>query len=418
MSLTEKGTEKKKANPHEDMGEKKYRSLNERWEWVISFMVIQDMFVHQILLLMDKKEDPSVGTMGVCVEESRISLRYNNDFVMRLSDEALNFVITHEIYHLILHHCTKRLPEDKKQRKLWNIAADLAINSIIPQSAERKPPVDKNGKPIGCYPKSPEFNFEERLSMEQYIQLLRDKSQGEGEGEGDGEGEGGKGTCDGTGDQDIDNHDGWAESEIASQMVRDKVEEVSRKERAWGTLSADVQALILAAQKSQVVWTKVLRNYLGLMVSPERIPSFKKPNRRYPYPYCGKVPKYIDRKLVAIDTSGSVGDDALAQFLAEVNRLAETHPVDVCLFDWDITQMPKQFCKKVKSYDFKGRGGTCFEPVMKLAEERRYSSLIILTDGEAAAPTKPKYVKDILWVLSGKSDPPVEWGKRVRVIVK
>jgi predicted metal-dependent peptidase len=88
------------------------------------------------------------------------------------------------------------------------------------------------------------------------------------------------------------------------------------------------------------------------------------------------------------------------------------------LFDTDITQLPKPFDRKKGSYDFKGRGGTCFQPVMDEAEKRRYSSLIILTDGEAAAPTRPKFVKDIIWVLVGTSNPPVEWGKRVRVVTQ
>jgi len=390
--------------------EPRYANLNERWEWIIAFMVMEDMFVHEILLMMDKRPSKALDTMGVSIQDARIVMYYNEDFVSKLSDPELRYIITHEVYHLILHHCTKRAPEDKRQGQLWNIAADLAVNSLIPVSADRKPPVNKDGKPMGCFPASPEFGFEEKLSMEQYIQLLRDK---DGEGEGSGEGSG-----DGEGSKPFDDHSGWEESEVADQIVRDKVEQLSRSERAWGKMSSDVQAIIMAAQKSQVPWTKILRHYFGKIISSERIPSFKKPNRRYPYPYCGKVNKCIDRKLIAIDTSGSVGDTELSQFLCEINKLSEVQPVDVLLFDSEITQMPKPFNKKVRKYDFKGRGGTCFEPVMKLAEERRYSSLIILTDGEAGAPPKPKYVKDIIWVLVGTSNPPVEWGKRVRVETK
>jgi len=398
---------------------KKHATLRERWDWVIAFMVMEDLFVHEILLMMDKRPSKEVPTMGVSIKDARIILFYNEEFVSSLSDPELRYILTHEIYHLILHHCTKRMPEDPRQAKLWNIAADLAVNSLIPISADRKPPVDpKTGKAMGCFPKNPEFGFEEKLSMEQYIQLLQDK---EGDGDGDGQG-GGSGSGDGDGEGNnpngFDDHSGWDEAEIVDQMVKDKVEQLARSERAWGKMSADVQAIILAAQRSQVPWTKILRHYFGRLISSERIPSFKKPNRRYPYPYCGKVPKSIDRKLVAIDTSGSVGDEELSQFLCEVNKLSEVQPVDVMLFDWDITQQPAPFDKKRKSYDFKGRGGTNFHPVMELAEKKRYSSLIILTDGEASAPPRPKYVKDIIWVLCGGSNPPVEWGKRVRVVNK
>jgi predicted metal-dependent peptidase len=383
-------------------------SLKDRWDWVISFMVLEDLFVHEILLMMDKRPSTAVDTMGVTVKDARLILYYNESFVAKLTDPELRYILTHEIYHLILHHCTKRMPEDPEIATLWNIAADLAVNSLIPISADRKPPVDEDGKQMGCFPKDPQFGYEEKLSMEQYLQLLQDKSDGKGNGKGKGKGS----------DKEpngFDDHTGWGEDELIDQMVKDKVEQLSRSERAWGKLSSEAQAIILAAQRSQVPWTKVLRNFFGHLISADRIPSFKKPDRRYPYPYCGKVNKNIDRKLVAIDTSGSVGDLELSQFLCEVNKLSEIQPVDVMLFDWDITQLPKPFDRKKKSYDFKGRGGTNFEPVMRFAEAKKYSSLIILTDGEAAAPTRPKYVKDIIWVLTGKSDPPVEWGKRVRV---
>ena len=400
--------------------EPKQASLKERWDWIIAFMVMEDMFVHEILLMMDKRPTKSIDTMGVTIQDSRIIMVYNEEFVGNLSDPELRYIITHEVYHLILHHCTKRAPEDMTQARMWNIAADLAVNSLIPISADRKPPVDKDGKQMGCFPKDPEFGFEEKLSMEQYLQLLRDKDNQDGEGQGDGSGSGdGNGDGDGKGgSKPLDDHSGWEESEVADQMVKDKVEQLARSERAWGKMSSDTQAIILAAQKSQVPWTKILRHYFGHLISSDRIPSFKKPNRRYPYPYCGKVNKCIDRKLIAIDTSGSVGDEELSQFLCEVNKLAEIQPVDVMLFDWNITQMPAPFDRKKKSYDFKGRGGTNFEPVMKLAEEKKYSSLIILTDGEASAPPRPKYVKDVIWVLVGTSNPPVEWGKRVRVETK
>jgi predicted metal-dependent peptidase len=391
--------------------EPKYANLRERWDWIIAFMVMEDMFVHEILLMMDKRASKAVPTMGVSIKDARIIMFYNEDFVQSLSDPELRYIITHEVYHLILHHCTKRAPEDPAQGRLWNIAADLAVNSLIPISADRKPPVDEEtGKQMGCFPKDPEFGFEEKLSMEQYLQLLRDKDDQDSKGDGDGDGEGGS--------KPLDDHSGWEESEVADQMVKDKVEHLSRSERAWGKMSSDTQAIIMAAQRSQVPWTKILRHYLGKIVSAERIPSFKKPNRRYPYPYCGKVNKCIDRKLIAIDTSGSVGDEELAQFLCEINKLSEIQPVDVMLFDWNITQMPAPFNRKKSSYDFKGRGGTNFHPVMELAEKRRYSSLIVLTDGEASAPPRPKYVKDIIWVLVGTSNPPVEWGKRVRVETK
>lgn len=395
----------------------KHTSLSKRWDWILSFMVVEDMFVHEILMMMEKRATKGVPTMGVSVEDARIILYYNPDFIGRLSDPELRYVLTHEIYHVVLHHCTHRMPENPQQKGLWNKAADLAVNSLIPNNPEIHMP--KNKELRGLMPK--DFEFESKLSMEQYIQLLRDQED-DGKGQNGGVYGSGDGGDEDEGDEDkdklgggFDSHDKWKQSEIAKEMVRSKVQQLASKERAWGNMPADVKALIMAAQKSQVNWRRYLRHYLGDLVTSQNESTFKRPNRRFGYPYCGEKRKHTDRKLVAIDTSGSVGDEELAQFLTEVNRLAEIQPVDLQLFDARLQGDPISFSKKKAKFNFTGRGGTNFHPVMELAEKRKYQSLIMLTDGEATAPPKPKHVKDIIWVITGGGKPPVEWGKVVKI---
>jgi predicted metal-dependent peptidase len=371
-------------------------------------MVVEDRFVHEVLMMMNKIECTSCPTMGVSVEGTRIALYYNKAWVESMSDAELRFVITHEIYHIVLHHCTFRLPDDKNDRKLYNQAADLAINCLIPQDANRIMPTDEKGEIIGLLPSK--FNFPDKLSMEQYVQLLRqkqndDKDKGEGEGDGDDDGS-------------LDDHSGWKDSEVIKQLVRNTIEKMAKDERAWGKMPGDVKAMILAAQQSQVSWERYLKYYLGNLVSPTQISTMKRPNKRYGYPYPGKKHGYSDLKMVAIDTSTSVGDNELAQFLCEVNKLAEIQDIDLVLFDSTIQDGPRKFQKKHASYDFKGRGGTNFSPVFKLASERRYKSVIILTDGGAPAPGYPIGVKDVLWVITGDGHPPVSWGERIYIIPK
>jgi predicted metal-dependent peptidase len=388
--------------------EKKYASFSERWEWLITYMVVEDKFVHNVLMMMGKRSDNSCPTMGVAVEGTRIHLQYNEKFVESMSDAELRYIITHEIYHVVLHHCTIRLPLDPVDRKLYNNAADMAINCLIPQDSNRTMPVDKDGKIIGLLPKT--YGFNDKLSMEQYVQLLRQKQEEDKKnGKGDGGGESGEG---------FDSHDKWEESEVIKEIVRAAVNKLASDERAWGKMPGDVKAMILAAQQSYVTWERYLKHHLGNMISPKHINTMKRPNRRFGYPYAGKKRGYMDRKLVAIDTSGSIGDNELAQFLTEVNKLAEIQPVDLVLFDDGIQDGPRPFDRRHTSYDFKGRGGTDFSAVFTLASERQYQSVIMLTDGCARAPEYPAGVKDVLWVLTGNGHPPVEWGERVYIVPK
>jgi len=420
-----------------------YASTAERWDWLVSSILLDDMFVHELLMIMEKKESTKVPTMGVVMKDSRIELHYNLAFVKTLTDAEVRFILKHETLHVALHHITSRISEDPKEAQLWNIAADLAINCLIPENSTCKAPRikdPKTGELVISAQLPKKYGFPERLSMEQYVQLLREKMGG-GQGQGSGQGGGdqdqqGQGSGQGEGDQDqqgqgegdqdqqgqgegdgqtLDDHSGWNESEIGDEQIRQKIEQMANNPQSWGSMSADMKEQILAAQKAKVPWTKLLRHYFGNLVSSRRSPTFKRPNRRFGYPYSGTKRQYADRKLVAIDTSGSVGSNDLSQFLCEVNRLAELNPVDLVLFDADITQMPKPFDKRHTSYEFSGGGGTDFAPVCELASKQRYQSLIILTDGYAPAPEFPEGVKDVIWVITPDGQCPVDWGTSVKI---
>jgi predicted metal-dependent peptidase len=121
----------------------------------------------------------------------------------------------------------------------------------------------------------------------------------------------------------------------------------------------------------------------------------------------------VDRILVAVDTSGSIDSDDLSQFLRELNRLQEVTPMDVMEFDAEATSLPRKYDKKRNKFDFKGRGGTSFQPCVDMAQKRKYKGLIILTDGQAPAPTKPPMTR-VLWALTKPGyEAPVKWGQSV-----
>jgi predicted metal-dependent peptidase len=379
---------------------KNLKSIRERFDWNLGYLVLKDIFVHEILRIMIKRETTEIETMGVYPENASIYLRYNPEFVGSLTNPQLRYVLTHEVYHIVLHHCTKRKPTDPREKKMHNIAADLAVNSLITEDTSRHRPK------CGMFPE--DFGFEKKLSMEQYLQLLRDQQEDDDSdieyGDGDGD--------------SFDGHDGWAESSIASEIIRNKIAQISRKKGAWGNTPGDIQAMILAAQTSQIPWIRYLKHSIGQLICPQFESTFKKPNRRFGYPYSGKKRKHVDKKLVGIDTSLSVLDYNLAQFLAEINKLQELHPVDLVLFDHKIQLGPINYARKHVSFDFKGRGGTCFQPVFDIAEKGKYSSVIMLTDGEAPAPTKPACVKNVIWVITEYGRKPTEWGSYVQIVSK
>jgi predicted metal-dependent peptidase len=106
--------------------------------------------------------------------------------------------------------------------------------------------------------------------------------------------------------------------------------------------------------------------------------------------------------LLAIDTSGSVSNDELMEFMNEIHHIYKAG-VDITIVQCD-TQI-----NSIEKYDGKwelavsGRGGTYFDPVLEYFNEnnKTFTSLVYFTDGECSASVKPK--GKVLWVLSERS---------------
>jgi len=390
-----------------------------RLEWLIGFMVVSYQFVYQILGLTVKAKSRQIPTMGVRVlGNSRFELLYNPDFVNSLPDDQLTYVLYHEVMHLALHHCTRRRFSNVH---IGNIATDLAVNELIPVRGGSCTPPMKDGKLIGMhvseFMKVPEYkDIRTMQSAEWYYDFLmkntkEESKRGKGEGKGDGtdmESKEGEGKGDGT---DMDDHGGWAEDELADEKVTTVVKEVNSSEQ-WGTISAEAKILIMAAQVHRINWRNLLRQHYGPYIWNDRETTRKRPNRRTGFINPGNRKILVDRHLIAIDTSGST-QELLPKFLAVINTMVDQLLFDIVECDTEIKDKPRPYERCKKEIEFTGLGGTSFDPIMKLVDERHYKTVVILTDGAAAECPKPK--AEVIWVLPHDMNPPVDWGKRVHI---
>jgi predicted metal-dependent peptidase len=387
-----------------------------RMEWIVGFMIVRYHFVYQILAMMTKECAPSYSTMGVTVlGGGQFKMIYGPEFVNSLSDEALTYVLYHEILHLALHHCTSRKFDDPE---LGNMATDLAVNELIPVvPGSCEPPKNPDGSISGCHvsvlKKQPKFSdIQEKQTSEWYYDYLRRKQK-----EMNDKGKGSSGSGDGkqdpqSGKDGFDDHGGWKQDEVADEKVRAKIDEIA-KNTLWGDVGGAEKELILAAQRKRINWRNILRQFYGNQVWHEREGTRKRPNRRTGYIHPGERKIQLDRHLVAVDTSGSIDSDLLAQFLATINQMTDYVPIDIMQCDCGVTDTPRPFDRRKPQYEFKGRGGTDFQPIMDTANERRYKSVVILTDGQASECSRPK--ARVVWILPEGLNPPVDWGMKIHM---
>lgn len=357
---------------------------------------------------IDKKASTLIPTAGVKVnDDGHFEMLYNPEFFEKLTDVERAGILKHEFYHLVFEHVTGRLPEEG-MTKMWNYATDLAINSHL----------------IGELPEGAlipgEGYFEDMprgLSAEQYFKKLKDKAeeqenedgegegqgqgQGQGDGEGDGQGDGQGSSGGGNGEPEpFDDHSGWGEAdntatEIAKQRLKENIKKAAQeasKEGSWGSVPADCRREILDKLVAKVDWKKVLRYFIKTSQKANRSSTVKRINRRYAYIHPGKKTQRVAKIAISIDQSGSVDDNMLALFFAELNKLANLAEFTVIPFDTRVEEDLIYVWKKgeTRSRERVMYGGTCFDAPTEYVNGKGFDGHIILTDLMAPKPKASK----------------------------
>ncbi len=369
-------------------------AIKNRLESAISKLVTFQPLYGEVFLHLNKKESKNIPTLAVgVIRRVDLALYYNPDFIETLSPTELRSVLKHEALHVLLHHLT-RAKHFAYNPRGYNIAADCAINCHI------------EGLPDGAlYPN--QFGLADNQSSEFYYEKLKKECEEQGKDF--------DGITEGKGDT-VDDHSMWGEfdDDIVEEKVRNIAEKAIKEQekKGWGNISGNLAAQIIAANKPVVNWKKEVRWFINKLVLMGRKSTRMRPNRRYGITSPGSKRNYTSKLLVAFDTSGSVSDAQLEYFATELNSMIDHVKVDFIQFDTQIHGEPKPFSKRASKIDIKGRGGTCFHPVIELADERKYDGLVVFTDGYAPFPDKPK--TRMLWAVC-EQDAGVQfpYGKKV-----
>ena len=107
-------------------------------------------FLYSILYSMERVVSDEIERAATTID----TLYINPEYLRDTSMEVLLFVISHELYHVVLRH---RAREGKRNHHLWNVACDLYINKLLTEDFEipihenKAVPVKLNGKDQGFY---------------------------------------------------------------------------------------------------------------------------------------------------------------------------------------------------------------------------------------------------------------------------
>lgn len=296
------------------------------------------------------------------------NLYYNREFIKALTPDELVFLISHEVLHCVYDHLGRK---GGREHKLWNMANDYIVNYTLVK--ER----------LGDMPKGGLYDdkYTDEMTSEEVYRLLEqnsakiqmtldehlDMSGGNGQDDGDGNGQGKTVTVtvmgDGNGPPQITEED--------KQKIRNEIKAAvinAAQAVGAGKVPAGVKRLIEAFTNPIMDWRTLLEMHIQSSIKDDF--TFQRPSRRswttgviLP----GQNFKDTVSVAVSIDTSGSMTDDMLRDFLSEVKGIMETFD-DFELWLWTFdTQVynPKKFTPEnldeILFYQPAGGGGTLFE---------------------------------------------------------
>jgi predicted metal-dependent peptidase len=319
---------------------------------------------------------------------------YLGSRIREMHPRDIAHVIAHEAMHIILKHAIRskqilrRHPELAPEQffELANYVADAFVHmylmgtKISPTSYDDLVTPDKVRYALGVSIEG--RSFEE--VMEEVIKRAEKVEAGRGR------------RC-------IGNHGRPEKKELLNEGVdRDEGEDEERIEReinrriadaynaakSAGNVPANFERLVNELLKPRVDWRAIIRRDLSGFFGSKRRYSWKKMSKKQP----GLVPgrKSVGCKgdaLILVDTSGSIGERELQQFVTEAFAIAKTAGRDVLVIPWDAQayepiRIRRDGDARSVKVSLKGGGGTVIYPALRLAENymRPTTRVIILSD--------------------------------------
>jgi predicted metal-dependent peptidase len=382
---------------------------------------------------------------------------YNPEYIDALSLDETQFMLAHEALHCALSHFARRQHRVKHR---WDLACDYAINPLLVDDGLKPPPnalvmpmykgmtaeeiyplIDDNDQSetldTHAYDRDSEGQGRNSAMDERDVQRQTRSRAEQGDGAGNGES---SGEPPDAGRQRAQQAEGQAGGGQPGKPVEDRSgapqpltpDEQETLQVQWqqrmagaaqqamqaGKLGGELKRMIDHLLQPQLPWRMLLARYMNSLSRDDY--SWSRPSRREGDFIMPSLRSHQLDVVVALDTSGSIRDDEVQEFIDEIDALKGQVRARVTLLPCDAKLCEgapfrfepwEQFCRP-KS--LAGGGGTSFRPVFDWVQETgsRPDLLVYFTDAEGTFPDRePNY--PVIWLVKGRS--PIPWGQRIQL---
>lgn len=327
---------------------------------------------------------------------SKITLYYNPEWINSKHPEFVEGLILHHLMHLInLHFLIK--PKDNRDRMIWDLAMDAAINQYIPQ-------LSAFGVPLNLLIEEGHGVDNEKLfvlppdwmpdrSAEEYHKWILQK-------------------MDELGRYDIavvaqarenssDSHDGMYRVQDIDMILELTKSDLKKAFNLYGSeLESGVKRLVeLSISRPLLNWKDKIRHFAGVSEYGERYTTVLRPNRRYEQQPGWKT-SHMARLGIVVDTSGSIIEEEFDDFFSEIEALSRYVDTNFVLVQVDrAVNLEIRYSKGAyRNMEIIGGGETDLQPAIDHLQDNHHpEGIIVFTDGYTDLPVVKRRV---LFVLS------------------
>ena len=368
------------------------------------------------------------------------SLYYNPEYIDKLSLEQTQFVLAREALHCALSHFARRQHRIKTR---WDVACEYSINPVLVKDGLPPPPATiviaayEGMTAEEIYPFIEDDDSDDQDAENSKSGQDSDPSKG-GSQKGDEQREGGEGQTPQNKDprsggdsqseqqEELQGTRGAAQPEPLSASELDALSTQWQQRMAGAALQAQ-QAGKLGGAMARLVgellqpklpWRMLLARYMTQLARDDY--SYARPSRREGEMIMPSLRSSQANIMVVLDTSGSVTNEELNEFLAEINTLKAQLRASITLHACD-TELSKDgpwFFEAWEEFklpkEFHGGGGTDFRPIFDWIKLHGISPdmLLYFTDAKGEFPAI-EHSYPVIWLVKGKA--PVPWGQRIQL---
>ena len=338
---------------------------------------------------------------------------YNSRFIMMLKPKEVEFLVGHEVLHVVYDHMGRRGDRDPQ---IWNVADDYVVNADLKRH--------KIGQFITTVPCLYEQKYDGKAAEEVYDDLMKNVQKIDINSlvdmliddhmDGEGDGEEGEGNSKGKGRPKMSPE----ERERMRQEVKQAIINAAQSAET-GQLPLGVERLIRQATDPVMPWRELIQTNLTSAIRTDY--SWMRPSRRGWHMDAimpGMTPGEEIDVVVAIDMSGSISNSQAQAFLGEIGGMMDSfdgYKVHVFCFDTE-TYNPQDFTSEnldsIDTYEPMGGGGTDFDSIFDYLKKvgNVPNRLIVFTDGYPCGSWGDANYCDTTWIIHGDPNPNPPFG--------